>query len=453
MPLKPAILVVDDDPGVRAIFQEYLSSVGYSVRTAASLGEGRNAVMSQRFDAVLLDMRLPDGNGLDWIPDLRERHSELAIVVITGEGEVRLAVEAMRRGADNFLTKPVELSELDVFLRKSLETGFLRRSQLAQQMQTKKAQPYFGESAAMKRVAELAAVAAQNDSTIILQGETGTGKGVLARWLHENGPRSSAPFVELNCSSLRGELLASELFGHVKGAFTSAVQDRKGLIEVANGGTLFLDEIGDMDIRVQAQFLNVIEEKQYRRLGEVKIRRSEFRLICATNRDLQDSVRRGEFRQDLYFRINVFPITLPPLRERREDIPGLAHEIMRSFGRQETLSREILDLFLAYPWPGNIRELRNVLERAILLARGRELTVADFSALTVPPAVRAAPSPHRHPQPPEGPERPLDLDEQEQAYVRKIVEQCGGDTKQAAKLLGISRATLYRKLKKPLPPQ
>ncbi|MDD5010141.1 MAG: sigma-54 dependent transcriptional regulator, partial [Syntrophorhabdaceae bacterium] len=363
--MKPPLLLIDDEPAIQFGFSEYLSRVGYSVHGALSVAEAREALAAHRFDAILLDLNLPDGNGLDLIAELRENYFDIPIIVITGIGDIPLAVESMRRGADNFLTKPVNMPDLDVFLQKSLELGALRRRQRTTQRLQQKKEPYFGQSPVMQKVMDLSSLALKNDSPIILQGETGTGKGILAKWIHEHSHRASSTFVEVNCASLKGELLASELFGHARGAFTSAVQDRQGLIEVADGGTLFLDEIGDMDLGVQAQFLKVIEEKQYRRLGEVRIRRSEFRLICATHRDLLEDTRQGKFRSDLYFRIHVFPIVIPPLRERSEDIPDLIRYMMEKLNVSRVgMSNEAMSLLCSYEWPGNVRELKNVIERA-----------------------------------------------------------------------------------------
>jgi transcriptional regulator with PAS, ATPase and Fis domain len=289
----------------------------------------------------------------------------------------------------------------------------------------------------MKKVMNLASLAAKTDAPILLMGETGAGKGVLAKWLHDNGSRSSSPFVEVNCSNLRGDLLASELFGHAKGAFTTAVQERQGLVEVADGGTLFLDEISDMDIGVQAQFLKVVEDRQYRRLGEVKVRRSDFRIVCATNRDLLEETRNGLFRKDLYFRINVLSIVIPSLHERPEDIDGLTHSILENLGMANpTISPEIMELLHGYSWPGNIRELRNVLERAILLARGQRLAPEHFSSLT---------SSQRLVNHGRGLKA---LEDNAYDHIQAVMERFGGDTKSVAHALNISRATLYRKLKK-----
>lgn len=435
--MKPHILLVDDEPATQFGFSRYLTKAGYAVQAASCLAEAQENLLSRHWDVVLLDLQLPDGNGLDWIPALREQHPALAIIAITGFGDIPIAVEAMRRGADHFLTKPVKLEELEVFLRKSVELKQLRHRQFADQRLSRKEPPYFGESPAMQKVLELATLAAESDAPVLLLGETGSGKGVLARWIHEHSHRREAPFVEVNCAGLRGELLASELFGHVRGAFTSAIQDRQGLIEIADGGTLFLDEIGDMDPMVQAQFLKVLEEKQYRRLGEVKVRQSDFWLICATNQNLLENIQQERFRQDLYFRIQVFPIQIPPLRERPQDLPGLITHLLRILGASHLLpSPALLQFLTTYSWPGNIRELRNVLERALLLARQQPLTPAHFPGL------------HTSSQPVELLTPITDLAQQEAAHIQAVLARYGGDTQQAAKALGISRATLYRKLKK-----
>jgi len=300
----------------------------------------------------------------------------------------------------------------------------------------KKDTPFFGANSAMAKIRELASLAAENDTPVTLTGETGTGKGLLARWIHENSRRNSRPFVEINCSCLKGEMLASELFGHLRGAFTSAVQDRKGLIHLADGGTLFLDEIGNMSIGVQAEFLKVIEEKEYRRLGEDRVRKSDFRLICSTNMDLFEETRKGTFRQDLFFRINVFPIHIPPLRKRMEDFESLVQYILGTLGAPNLeVSAEVMHQLGHYSWPGNIRELRNLLERALILCRGCKLSIKDFPGIEAiaPPAARSR--------------LYLDMRDQEKDHILEMIEKMGGNKIKAAKMLGISRATLYRKLR------
>lgn len=435
--MKPGILVVDDEQAALFGLTRYLTKAGYNVTGASCLTEGREVIVSKRFDAIILDLFLPDGNGLDWISDLRAACPDMAIIVVTGAGDIPMAVEAMRCGADNFLTKPVNMTELDVFLRKSLELSTLRRKNSAQLRLSKGNQCCFGKSSAMMEVRELATLAAENESPVLLYGESGVGKGVLARWIYEKSARQSAPFVEINCSSLRGELLASELFGHVKGAFTSAVKDRQGLIEIADGGTLFLDEIGDMDTAVQSQFLKVIEEKSYRRLGDVRLRNSDFRLISATNKELGEEIDSGKFRRDLYFRINLFPIRIPPLRRRKEDIPELARHVLAACGAPSAvLTDAAMKQLMDYGWPGNVRELKNVLERALLLSRGTgRLTPGHFPGIGLKGV---------------SPKKAVvsGLDDIERDYVKSMVERFGGNVNMAAQELGISRATLYRKLRK-----
>ena len=434
----PAILVVDDDPAILRGFDRFLTAAGYAVSEAPSLGEARNQIEARRFDAVILDLYLPDGRGIDWIAELRAGHPSLSIIVVTGEGDIPTAVEALRLGGDNFLAKPVNMPELDIFLRKCLEVGALRKRDYARRRLKSEKEPLWGAGAAMREVMKLADMAAQSESPLLIEGETGTGKGLLCRWIHDRSRQRESEMVEVNCSSLKGEMLASELFGHVRGAFTSAVRDRVGLIEVADGGTLFLDEIGDMEVAVQAQFLKVLEEKRFRPLGSAKVRRSDFRLICATHRDLEEEVKEGSFREDLLFRINVFPIPIPPLRDRREDIPGLVGSLLADLGAPDA---EVLPdagrLMKEYSWPGNIRELRNVLERGLILSQGRPLGPAHLPSLRQVGGDR------------QGARRPVrGLEMVYRDHILEVMESTGGDTKEAAALLGISRSNLYRKLKK-----
>jgi DNA-binding NtrC family response regulator len=433
--MNETLLVVDDDVQLRMLFKRFLAKSGFDVHEAATLAGAREIASQRSLDGALIDQMLPDGSGIDLIAELKAMNPDMAIIVITGRGDIPLAVDAMRRGADNFLTKPVNLADLELLLRKSLEIGTLRRIARTHQLLQQGKQPYFGSSPAMRPVVEMSRLASENDHTVLLTGDTGTGKGVLARWIHDNSGRRSGAFVDVNCSGLRGELLASELFGHAKGAFTTAIKDREGLLDAADCGTFFLDEIGDMDVSVQAQFLKAIEEKSYRRLGEVKIRRSDFRLICATNKDLSEEAKAGRFRRDLFYRIQVMPIPIPSLYEHVEDLPGLVRHILDACGYPGAeVSNEVMMLLRSYTWPGNIRELKNVLERAALLARGGPLHPAHFPGLGIStPSARPA---------------VCGLHQMEQDSIRAALEQTGGDVGAAAKQLGISAATVYRKIKK-----
>jgi DNA-binding NtrC family response regulator len=429
--MKQDILIIDDEQTILSLFSKFLTGLGYTVATALSLAAAREMLESRDFHAVIIDQHLPDGKGVELINDIRAANPAAAIVMITGQADIPLAVEAMQKGADNFLTKPVKLKELAVFLEKSLEVVTLRRKARTNDLLKKKGPFFFGMSAAMGTALEIAQVAVENDGPVLITGETGVGKGVLARWIHESSNRKTGAFVEVSCPSFRGELLRSELYGHAKGAFTSAVQDQPGLLEAADGGTLFLDEIGDMEQSIQAQFLKVIEDKTYRRLGEMKVRKSDFRLICATNRDLQAEVADGRFRKDLLFRLQVLPIRMPALRERRDDIPAMVRYFLAECNYQyRDLSPDIMQFLASYSWPGNIRELKYLIERAVLLARGKELSEQHFTGLW--DAAQTGPG---------------TVSDRESDAIQNALKQCGGNVVKAAKALGMSQATLYRRLK------
>lgn len=434
--MKTSVLLIEDSAATRFGFVRYFSKDGYEIHEASNLAEAAVALAARHFDIMVLDINLPDGSGIDFIGRARASDPCIPIIVITGEGDIPLAVEAMQRGADNFMTKPVNNAALDVFMRKTLEIGVLKQQQSARQRLEKKDDFFVGETGTMQEIHALALAAAASDIPVLLTGETGTGKGMLANWIHRQGARISGECVELNCSGLRGEMLSREIFGNVRGAFTSADQDRKGLLDIADRGTLFLDEIGDMSIDVQAQFLKVLEDKCYRRLGDVKLLRSNFRLICATHHELESLVSTGQFRQDLMYRINMMTIHLPPLRERMNDLPALVAYLLRSLGSTAAvLSDEVMKMLHDYPWPGNIRELKNVLERAILLTpHGATLRQAHFSSLTNNRLHQHAPNQRT-------------VQEVEEAHIRTVLDQMGGDIEKTAKSLNISRATLYRRLK------
>jgi DNA-binding NtrC family response regulator len=381
--MKQIVLLIEDNAATRFGFVRYFTKEGYEIREAADLAEATRMLTEQRFDAIVIDINLPDGNGIDFIETIRASDTSIPIIAITGAGNIQLAVDAMQRGADNFLTKPVDNAALAEYLRKTLEIGALKRQVSARQRLEKKDDTFFGSSPAMQDIQNIASIAATTDKPVLITGETGTGKGMLSKWIHQKCSRSKNEFVEVNCSGLRGELLAREIFGNARGAFTSADQDRKGLLDIADHGTLFLDEIGDMGMEVQAQFLKVLEDKTYRRLGDVKLFKSDFRLICASNRDIETMVKQGLFRQDLMYRVNLIAIHLPPLRERIRELPEIVRHLLQQLGSPENvISDEVMAILRSYTWPGNIRELKNVLERALLLTpRGETLRVAHFAGL------------------------------------------------------------------------
>lgn len=434
---NPKVLLVEDDETTLLGYSKYLSVKGYFIKTANSLANARQLLAAENFDAVLLDLKLPDGCSLHLIKEICLSSERTAIIVISGMSDISTAVEAMQYGAFNFLTKPVEMETLELSLQNSLQVEELkRREQIHKRLLPESPRAYFGTSPQIEKTVEYARLAAMNESVVLLLGETGTGKGVLARWIHEHSSRRNGNYVELNCSSLRGEILRSELYGHAKGAFTSAIKDRDGLVEIADGGTLFLDEIGDMDAEVQAELLKTIEERTFRRIGENKTRSSNFRLICATNRDLKQAAIKGEFRSDLYYRICVFPIELPALRDRRKDIPGLLTHILSGFGYDKfPLDNSIVELLSRYYWPGNIRELRNMVERALLLSQNKPISVEHFPGLQ-----NIADSAFVQEQPDQ-----WNLEQLEKKHILRALKHFS-DKNEASKALGISLSSLYRKL-------
>ena len=440
--MKPQILLIEDCSVTRFGVVRYFSKEGYQISEAGSLAEAAKLMAERRFDLIIIDVNLPDGNGLDFISTEREAQNLVPIIVVTGAGDIPLAVEAMQRGADNFLTKPLDMTALSVSVAKTLELGKLKRQSVARKRMEKQQGIFFGTSPVMQEVQQIAEMAAENGHPVLITGETGTGKGMLAKWIHQQGGRASYEFVELNCSSLRGEMLARELFGTQRGAYTSADQDRRGLVDIADRGSLFLDEIGDMTTDIQAQFLKLLEDKTYRRLGDVKLLKSDFRLICATHRDLNALCADGQFRQDLFYRINLIHFHLPPLRERRDDLPGIVSYLLNLLGASDqVLTNEVRDLLFSYDWPGNIREMRNVLERALLLTpTGGILRQSLFACLadgrrlcpeTAPPPTAAVQT----------------VQQVETAHIKSVLAQHGGNVDKAAKALNLSRATLYRRLK------
>jgi DNA-binding NtrC family response regulator len=447
----PKILIVDDEPGIRFGVRDFLESEGLEADEADSVASADKAVREGRPDAVVLDHMLPDGTALDLLPRLKEFDPALPVVVLTGHASIDLAVRAVKEGADQFLAKPVELPALLVLLRRLLESQRERRRQIAGRTRQAREEidPFVGTSTPLRQLAEDARRVSAASSPILIEGETGTGKGVLARWLHRHGPRADEPFVDLNCAGLSREFLETELFGHEKGAYTGAVTSKPGLLEVAHRGVFFLDEIGDLDPQVQPKVLKVLEEKRFRRLGEVRDRQVDVQLIAATHQDLAELAKEKKFRSDLYYRISTIPLRVPALRERPEDIPGLARRLLEGFSadlgrRGLRLSPEAERRLGQYAWPGNVRELRNVLERALLLC-GRDVVEVDDLRFEGPGVASEEAT---------VPGAPLTLEELERQHIAGVLVSLGGRVAEASQRLGIPRSTLYQKIKKyglPLP--
>ncbi|HEY5402942.1 MAG TPA: sigma-54 dependent transcriptional regulator [Pyrinomonadaceae bacterium] len=437
------VLVVDDEPGVRFGIRDFLEQQGYEIEEAESCDDAQHLFRTSRPDIVIADYMLPDGTALDLLPRLKEIDSDIPLLVLTAHGSIDLAVRAIKEGAEQFLTKPLELPTLQVILQRLLQKQRNHHKQLASKTrQVRQAiDPFIGTSSAIHALADQARKILNTESPILILGETGTGKGVLARWLHENSPRADEAFVDLNCAGLSRELLETELFGHEKGAFTSATASKQGLFEVAHRGTIFLDEVGDVDLQIQPKLLKVLEEKRFRRVGDVRDRQVDVRLIAATHQDIGQFVREKKFRNDLYFRISTIPLSFPPLRERSEDIPTMAQYLLNKLsadlGRGEIiLDESCIKALQEYSWPGNVRELRNVIERAVLLSDHGSITLRDLN-FEGHATLGASFLDSR-----------LTLIELEKQHIERVLQEERGHVETAAKRLGIPRSSLYQKLKK-----
>ncbi|MBI4541265.1 MAG: sigma-54-dependent Fis family transcriptional regulator [Gemmatimonadetes bacterium] len=448
---KARVLVCDDEMLIRLWLEEHLREQGYSAQGVPDGASLLGALESEPTDLVLLDLRLPDGSGLDLLPRIRELDPSLPVIMITAYGEVETAVAAVRAGAHHFLEKPIELPELLLLIEQALESRLLRQ-ELEQYRDGYRWQfsdvVLVGRSYAMRKIVELITRLALKGSpaNVLLRGESGTGKDVVARAIHARGPRQTHPFISVNCTALPENLVESELFGHEAGAFTDAREQKRGLFELADRGTIFLDEIGDMSKSIQAKLLHFLEAHTLRRVGGVRDHAVDVHVITATNRDLEAAVAHGDFREDLFYRLNVGPVSLPPLRERPEDIAPLALHFVGVLSRELRLpdrhiSPDALRALERYEWPGNARELRNALERILLL---EDADVIELSHL--PPQIRSAPheTERTFVLPPSG----LSLDELERELICQALERTGGNKTGAARLLGLSRDTLRYRLEK-----
>jgi DNA-binding NtrC family response regulator len=443
--VKDKVLVIDDEDSIRFGLTKLLTQAGYECVTASSASEGFQFFTSHNPSVVLLDFKLPDTEGLEFMHKLKDTDPYVSIIMMTAYGTIETAVTALKSGAENFLTKPIDPDGLLVLLKKTLEINEIkRRSDYSKlQQESTSADYYLGQSDKLQKVHEMVRLLAGNDTTVLILGETGSGKGLYARLIHNLSSRSSYNFVELNCAGFTRELMESELFGYDKGAFTGAVGNKPGLFELANGGTLFLDEIGEMDINVQAKLLKVIEDKKFRRLGGIQEKVVDCRLIAASNRNLAKEVKNKAFREDLFYRLNVMPVTIPPLRELKEDILPLAEYFLHSVSLKQgkkiagfTVAAQ--QVMMNYSWPGNIRELSNLVERSVILCRGNQIDVADLG-LAVPS--RAA-------------SRGMDdsnltsLEDMEKEHIRRVLAGSGKNLSRAAEILGITRSTLYSKIRR-----
>jgi len=442
------ILIVDDEALVRWSLKERLNEAGYDdVFEAGLASEALERIASSEIDLVLLDYKLPDGDGLSVLKKIKEASTEIQVILMTGFSSVENAVEAMKLGAYHYVNKPFNLDEVEMLVQKALETSQLRREVRA--LRTSQGREYsfdaiIGSSPAMQAIkALLARVAKSPASTVLLTGDTGTGKDLAAKTIHYNSDRARRSFVNITMSALPEQLLESELFGHERGAFTDARQQKRGLLETGDGGTVFLDEIGEMTAGLQAKLLRFLEEKTFKRVGGLADIRVDVRVIAATNRNLEQEVSNGKFREDLFYRLQVMPIALPPLRERHGDVPLLTSYYIDVFNREfkrhvRGVSQEAQAMLEQYQWPGNIRELRNAIERAMLLVEHEWLQPGDFTTLTRTVTPAEFKLPH------EG----ISLDEVERQLVVQALERSGGNQTQAGQLLGINRDQVRYRIEK-----
>jgi DNA-binding NtrC family response regulator len=444
-PTAPPIrlLVVDDDDQLRQTLVRRFQKLGMDVADAASAEVALPLLDKKRFDVVLLDLHLPGMSGVELLERLKAVQPELEVLMLTAHGSIDTAIQAMKRGAYDYLAKPFHLPELEIHIQKAFEKGQLVRREWQRVEQLRYESPRYqivGSSPAMQRVVQLIERVAPTEATVLVRGSSGTGKELVARALHYNSARRDHPLVTINCAALQETLLESELFGHEKGAFTGAVNAKPGLVEVAEGGTLFIDEIAEMAPGLQAKLLRVLEDGHFRRVGGTAERNADVRVVAATNKVLEDEQKSGRFREDLYYRLNVVGITLPPLHERRQDIPELIEHFLttRQIGPvRSKVSPEALHALTAYDWPGNVRELANVLERAQILAEDHTITPDDLpdAILGLAPLPASAGDP-RH------------LRTVERRHIELVLQQEKGNKVQAAKALGVSRRALYRLIEK-----
>jgi two-component system nitrogen regulation response regulator NtrX len=448
--VKPLILVVDDEPGVRSALSGVLRDEGYQVDAVESGEACLDRLTRTAYDVVLLDVWLPGADGLATLERMRERQVDAPVIMISGHGSIESAVRAIKLGAFDFIEKPLSLEKTVLVVRNALRQRRLEAENRALRARVDRRLEMVGESYAMRQLREQVAMAAPTNGRVLIFGDNGTGKELVARTIHALSRRRTGPFVEVNCAAIPEELIESELFGHVKGAFTGAVGDRRGKFELADGGTIFLDEIGDMSVKTQAKVLRVLQEQVVEPVGGTSGVRVDVRVLAATNKELPAEIRAGRFREDLYFRLNVIPIFVPPLRDRKDDIPLLAEYFMAGFAREYGRRTKALDpgavaALQEYSWPGNVRELRNVIERLVIMVPGDTISGRDLTFLDGPQAPE--------PEPAAGGDSVQAMTLQaarsrfERDFILKTLAAQGGNVSRTADVLGVERSNFYRKMR------
>lgn len=437
------VLIIDDEEKLRGLLARIIRLEGLTVFEAETVKAGNKILEREDIDVVLCDVKLPDGNGVGFVKDLKSKHPSVEVILLTAYGNIADGVAAMKNGAFDYITKGDDNDKIIPLLARAMEKVQLQKRVVQLEQQVGKRYTFdaiLGNSPLIASAIAMAKKVAPTDATVLLLGETGTGKEVFAQAIHHGSKRATKPFMALNCSAFGKDLLESELFGHKAGAFTGAAKDKRGLIEEANPGTLFLDEIGEMHIDLQAKLLRVIETGEFIKVGDTKASRVDVRIIAATNRDLQQEVEQGGFREDLYYRLNVFTIPLPALRDRKKDIPAIAEYYMHFFDRKsgkriDGMSKEFLEHLQQHEWKGNIRELKNIIERAVILADGPQLTVENLPSELQVQGLRMT-----------GPISAFDLASVEKLHIQRVLNHTRGNKTEAARLLNIGLTTLYRKI-------
>jgi two-component system response regulator HydG len=446
-----SILVVDDDRAHRTMLRTLLGGWGYQVEEADDGARAIERVREKPYDLVLMDVRMVEVSGLKALPDMKSFNPAIPVIIMTAYSSVETAVDALKKGAYDYLTKPLDFDELRLVIERAMDHGRLREENRALKESLGvgfDTGDIIGRSRAMVEVLETVAMVAPTEATVLITGESGTGKELIAGAIHANSPRREKPFVKLNCAAITETLLESELFGHEKGAFTGADRRKEGRFRLAHGGSIFLDEISEMSVSMQAKLLRVLQEKEFQRVGGEEVLKVDVRVMAATNRDLKGEIETGRFREDLYYRLNVVTLSVPALRERREDIPILAQHFLQTFAKKNRkqikgFTPRAMDCLVRYDWPGNVRELMNAVERGVILCRGEYVSEEDF-----PLSVREAID---HKADTVGTEErlgALPLEEVEKATILKTLESTGGNKSEAARRLGITRRTLHKKLKR-----
>jgi DNA-binding NtrC family response regulator len=448
-PLK--ILVVDDEASVRELLRRGLSQMGHFFVDVASNGlEATEKIEKDLFDLVLTDLKMPEMGGIELLKAIKETRPELTVIIMTAHGSIETAVEAMKMGADDYITKPIDFNELLIHISKAQKQSLILKENRWLKLEVRKKFEFdkiIGKSKRMQEVFSLIEKVAASNSTVIIYGGSGTGKELVAKAIHHHSPRAEKPFVPFNCGAIPEPLVESELFGHIKGAFTGAVQTQKGLFEEAEGGTLFLDEISTIPLSAQVKLLRVLQEKEIMRVGSTERIKIDVRMIAATNDDLEASMKRGKFREDLFYRLHVFPVFLPNLKDRKEDIPLLAYHFLDLYNKEtrkalKGISREAMNILMDHDWPGNVRELENVIERAVIVAEQDDLKPDDLPKTLFEESSNLVR---------QGAKGRKSLDEIKAEYIIEILKETNGNKRTAAQILKVNPRTLYRFDKRSLP--